>query len=231
MSEFICVAHRGASGRWPENTLLAFQQALQAGARWLELDVQLSADGELVVIHDESLERTSDGAGLVAEQTFEQLRQLDVGRGQKVPLLAEVLDLAAGKATVNIELKGEGTGEPVAKLLLQRLVAGKQPLDQILASSLYENELRCFAKSAPQVPLALVADVVEPRIWQLVTELNLWSLHLEKSSIDKSLLAVADDRDIRLLAYTVNDPRELRRLKDLGVAGVFTDFPELFNRF
>lgn len=228
MQDFICIAHRGASGHWPENTLLAFQQALAAGARWLELDVHLSADGELVVIHDATLERTTDGDGPVVLQTYEQLRSLNAGLGEKIPRLADVLNLAAGRATVNVELKGVGTGEPVAELLRRRFVAGLLKPAAVLASSLNESELRELAGLLPQVPLALVAKTANRHLWRLANELDVWSLHLKKSSINQDLLAEARAVKRKVLAYTVNDQPQLQRLRDWGVDGIFTDYPEHF---
>ncbi len=230
MTDFICIAHRGASGLFPENTLLAFRKALEMGACWLELDVQLSADGELVVIHDESLERTTNGHGLVAQQPLAVLRQLDAGQGEQVPLLAEVLDLARGRANVNIELKGIGTGEPVARMLQQRFLSGQTKIKKILASSLNEKELRSLSALLPQLPLALVAERVDKQIWQSAEELGVWSLNLEKSCIDSQLVAKARAEKRKVLAYTVNDVQELKRLKGCGIAGVFTDFPDLLSQ-
>lgn len=227
MNEFLIIAHRGASGCWPENTLLAFRKALDAGARWLELDVHLSADGKLVVIHDETLQRTTDGYGRVADFSLAQLRQLDAGQGERIPLLEDVLDLAAGKAGVNIELKGAATGAAVARLLLRRqITAGRE---KILASSLYEKELREFAALLPDQPLALVAERPQQHHWGLAEELDLWSLNLEKSSIDKGLIEKARERKRRVLVFTVNDVTELEWLRKVGVNGVFTDYPECFN--
>jgi len=227
-SDFICIAHRGASGNWPENTLLAFQKALAAGARWLELDVHLSRDGQLMVIHDATLQRTTNGRGPVGQYSQQELRQLDAGSGEKIPLLEEVLDLARGRALVNIELKGKGTGEVVAAMLRRRFAAQKLEPSEILASSLYEEELRKVSGRLPQVPLALVAERANPHLWQLAEELNAWSLNLEKSSINQALLEEAGKRNKLVLAYTVNSCKQMMNLKRLGVAGVFTDFPEKF---
>ena len=224
MADFIYIAHRGASGRWPENTLLAFEKALDAGAKWIELDVQLSADGELVVIHDFTLDRTTDGFGKVTEHSLEELRQLDAGMGEKIPLLTEVLELAEGRATVNIELKGAGTGAAVGKLLKRR----NTEKNAVLASSLNEKELRKLADKLPQLPLAIVADKLEPQIWQLARELDLWSLNLHKACINQSLVSEVKANNTKLLVFTVNDNQQLEQLKAWGVDGVFTDFPERF---
>jgi len=224
MTDFICIAHRGASGRWPENTLLAFEKALDAGSEWLELDVHLSADNELVVIHDFTLDRTTDGFGKVTEHSLEELRQLDAGMGEKIPLLTEVLELAAGRATVNVELKGTGTGAAVGRLL-KHCISENNP---ILASSLNEKELRNLSALLSQLPLAVVADKLERQTWQLAEELKLWSLNLHKACIDQALVAEAKAKNIKLLAFTVNDRQQFEQLKAWGVDGVFTDFPERF---
>src|SRR5690242_7213158 len=100
------VGHRGAMGYCPENTLVSFERGLELGADWIELDVHLSRDGELIVIHDESLERTTNGHGLVGEHMLAELRELDAGEGQSIPTLSEVLDWARAKnAVVDIEIK------------------------------------------------------------------------------------------------------------------------------
>ncbi len=228
--DFIIIAHRGASGRYPENTLLAFAKALEAGATWLELDVHLSADDQLVVIHDATLQRTSNGFGPVRQHLYAELRQLNAGAGEPIPLLQEVLDLAAGKARVNIELKGRGTGQPVAELLHHRLLIGLNQPEDFLASSLYERELILFAEQLPQVPLAPVVERPGERSWQLAGELKAWSLHVEKGAVSGALLERAREKGLRLLAYTVNSRTEVERLKELGVDGVFTDYPERFGK-
>lgn len=226
MENFIVIAHRGASGNWPENSLLAFRKALEAGASWLELDVHLSADGEIVVLHDEDLQRTTNGQGLVGMKSFAELRGLEVGQGERIPLLAEVLDLAAGKATVNIELKGQGVAIPVAKLLRQRLDAGGQPPTDFLASSLNKDELMLFAESLPQIRVAPVADRPDERTWALARQLDAWSVHVAKAAVNPHLIAEAQRQKRKLLVYTVNDPAQVAQLQAAGVDGVFSDFPE-----
>jgi len=228
--DFIIIAHRGASARYPENTLLAFGKALEGGATWLELDVHLSADGRLVVIHDEYLERTTNGRGLVAEMSLAQLRRLNAGLGERVPVLEEVLDLAAGRATVNIELKGKATAVPVAQLLQQRIASGGLHLDEILVSSLDENELIPFGQLQTGFRLAPVADRPDQRFWQLAEKLEAWSVHLEAASVSSAVVAKARQQGRKLLVYTVNDQQTLAILEKLGVDGVFTDLPELFKK-
>ena len=181
-----------------------------------------------MVIHDETLQRTTNGCGRVDKLSLAELRRLDAGMGESIPLLTEVLALAAGRAAVNVELKGANTGVALGQLLVERketdcLVA------EILASSLYERELRSVSMLLPGLLLALVAEQFDRQLWQLAEELDLWSLNLSKQSIDKALIAKAQEQQRRLLAFTVNEPEEVRRLKSWGLDGVFTDFPERFS--
>ncbi len=226
VTDFIVIAHRGASGRWPENSLLAFRKAIEAGADWLELDVHLSADRQLVVLHDESLTRTSNGCGLVGEQSLAELRRLDIGMGEPIPLLAEVLDLATGKATVNIELKGKGVATAVAELLRERINSGRQPAEAFLASSLNEKELIRFAGQLPQVRVAPVAGQPGKHTWEWAERLNAWSVHVAKAAVTERLIATARQKKRKLLVYTVNDSAAAKQLKARGIDGVFSDYPE-----
>ena len=146
-------AHRGASAQAPENTLAAFELALTQGAWWLELDVQCLED-ELVVLHDDTLDRTTDGEGPLAALTLAQLRALDAGQGERVPLLRELLERLAGRAALNVELKGPGTGAPAARLLAQQVAQGRWAADAILLSAFSATELEAARAVAPGLPRA-----------------------------------------------------------------------------
>ncbi len=228
MDDFIIIAHRGASGNFPENTMLAFRQALAAGATWLELDVHLSADGELVVIHDEKLARTTNGTGLVSELPMIELQQLDAGQGELVPSLSEVLDLTAGKATVNIELKGRGTAGPVAEMLQGRFSAGTTSVAEILVSSLNEEDLVKFAERLSTVRVAPVAELMDWRFWAWAKAVSAWSVHVGRYAITQHVATEAKRLGMRLFSFTVNDQQTLDRFRNWGVDGVFTDYPEKF---
>ena len=115
-NQFLCFGHRGAMGHVPENTLKSIQRALDIGVDYIEIDVYLVED-KLIVIHDDRLERTTDGEGYVVDKKLDYLRSLDAGEGQKIPLLEEVLDLINGRTGLNIELKGENTAVPVLNMI------------------------------------------------------------------------------------------------------------------
>lgn len=221
-------AHRGASGQYPENTLLSFRRAFELGARWIELDTQ-QVDGRLVVFHDDRLERTTNGAGFLSSLSFEALRRLDAGQGERVPLLDEVLDLVvARRAGVNIELKGVATAVPVAQMLDDLLVRGRLTPEQLLVSSFLPDELDQFHHLMPQLRCAPIYETLPENLQDCLARLSPWSVHLDHQLIDAALVTCITAFACRIFAWTVNDRDHAQRLGQLGVRGIFTDFPEIF---
>lgn len=223
---FTVIGHRGARGHAPENTLLALDTGIRLGAHWLEFDVQLHESGALLVFHDLSLERTTNGFGSLAGKSFDELRLLDAGEGQQIPTLEEALDLIEQQAGVNIELKtADGTGEAVAGVVRNYLAAGWPP-EKFLVSSFHLPELWEFKQLAPEIPVgALICGV--PLDWAgCAVELGASALNISSEFVDVRLLADAHAHGIKVNVYTVNDPAEMRALRALGVDGVFTDYPD-----
>jgi len=223
----IIIAHRGASGTCPENTLLAFRRALEVGAEWLELDTQL-VENELVVFHDDALDRTTNAQGLLSEISLADLRQLDAGQGEKIPFLHEVLTLAVGKAQVNVELKGVGTGKATAVYLKKMFAQGKLAASDVLASSLRLEELHCFQKLMPEVRRAPIYETLPSDFEAELKKFSCWSVHLHKSLITNRVIKMAAQQNSKVFAWTVNDLTEANHLARQGVAGFFTDIPERF---
>jgi len=221
-------AHRGASGQSPENTLLAFRQAFECGARWIELDTQL-VENQLVVFHDDCLERTTNGRGRLNALSLAELRRLDAGQGQQVPLLEEVLQLVSDRqAGVNIELKGPATAVPVAQMLDDQLVRGQLTSEQLLVSSFLLDELEQFHQLMPQLHCAPIYETLPENLEDWLVRLLPWSVHLDQRLIDAALVARITACACRVFAWTVNDRDQAQRLAQLGVKGIFTDFPEIF---
>jgi glycerophosphoryl diester phosphodiesterase len=177
-----------------------------------------------VVIHDESLERTTNGSGLVGNFSLKELRSLDAGRGEVIPLLVEVLDLLGEEDTLNIELKGKGTGKVTALLLKELLEQGQIRTENLLISSFSASELFSFRMVLPGQRLAIICDHLPDNLWGLAGVLQLWSCHFERTLITQEVVAEAHRRGLRILAFTVNQRAELLRLEQLGVDGIFTDF-------
>lgn len=222
---FTVIGHRGARGHAPENTLLALDTGIQLGAHWLEFDVQL-ADGELWLMHDLSVDRTTNGQGLLADMDAAQIRQLDAGQDQGVPTLREALDLIENRVSVNIELKSwDGCAQAVAAVLHEYIADG-WPAERFLVSSFHHPELWEFHALLPEVPTgALICGV--PLDWAaLATEAGAGTLSISNEFVDEKLIRDAHARGLQLFVYTVNELDEMRRMLSLGVDGIFTDYPD-----
>lgn len=228
MGEFFVFAHRGAKGYEPENTLSAFAKAIDLGADWIEADVYL-VEGRLVVIHDDRLERTTNGTGFVAESSLEYIRSLDAGKGQRIPFLTEVCDLVAGKAGINIELKGEGTAAPVALLITQLLATYMWRREKFLVSSFDHHELLTFVDMMPQIRVGALTDNTPPDLAEFAEQFNAWSIHASMGSVNREFIEDAHQRGKKMFVYTVNHHDDYSRLRRMGVDGVFTDFPDRFT--
>jgi glycerophosphoryl diester phosphodiesterase len=223
--EFLVIAHRGARGHAPENTLAAFDKALALGATWVELDVQLHA-ARLWVFHDSRLERCTNGTGWLADHGAAALRRLDAGGGQRIPLLAEVLDRIDRRASVNVELKtAAGTGAAVATVLRDCLARGWRA-DQFLVSSFHLPELRDFKRRLPEIPLGVLLCGVPLNLAAVATELGAAVLSLDMDFADPALIDDAHRRGLKVYIYTVNAKEDFARMRQLGADGVFTDFPD-----
>ena len=228
----LVIAHRGASGTCPENTLAAFRRAAELGAHMIELDVQLTRDHEVVVMHDWTLDRTTDGTGAIGALTLADLRSLDAGawfdarfRGEGVPSLAEVL--AAVALPVNVELKPVGDDGLVERALAVVDAAGaaaRVVFSSFDASSLVRLRGRASgARSGVLWEEAPIEDAV-----RLAERVGARTLHVRKDAITAAVVAAARAGGLGVLGWTVNDPRDYDRLDAAGVDGVFTDFPERF---
>ena len=225
-SNFLSIAHRGARGHAPENTLLAIDKAIQLGADMVELDVQLHPSGALLVIHDLRLERTTNGRGRIEACSLDYIRSLDAGAGQQVPTLEEVLDLVDERVALNIELKtADGTADAVAGVLRTHLAEG-WPAEKFLVSSFHLPELETFRQIAPEISIGVLLMGV-PLDWaSCAAELSAQALNISEEFADRNLIADAKARGLKVYAYTVNEREEMQRLRALGVDGVFTDYPE-----
>jgi len=221
---FTCFAHRGASGYEPENTLLSFRRALELGAKWLELDVRL-VEGVAVVFHDRTLARRTGARGVVERQSLSFVRSLDAGKGERIPLLSEVLELASGRASLQIELKGVGTAPVVAKLLSDAIAQGASPLS-FLVSSFEQREAESFRAALPEVPMGLLLHGYPRDPLRLAHALSAVSVHLNLDAVTPQRVAELHGAGLKVFAYTANDPAELAALKLAGIDGVFTDFPD-----
>ena len=225
-NSFLCIGHRGAAGHAPENTLLSLERGMRLGAHAVEFDVQLHPSGELFLLHDLWLERTTNGRGLAADLGWEKLRALDAGGGQQVPTLDEALELIDQQVIVNLELKTwNGTAAAVARTLREYLNAG-WPAEKFLVSSFHLPELFEFRQALPEIPVGVLTCGV-PLDWAgVVNELDAQALNISTEFVDTQLVDDAHRRGLKVYAYTANRPEEITLLRRSGIDGVFTDYPE-----
>lgn len=222
----LCIGHRGARGHAPENTLASFEAAIALGAGAVELDIQL-CEGQPVVIHDDTLNRTTNGKGRVADASLARLRALDAGQGERIPLLNEVLDHIDRRAAVNIELKAPGSAAPVSAVIADYRNRGWDE-HLFLVSAFDWNELAAFRQHDADTRIGLLFDeALSPAALIAATrELRSHAWHPNHRLITVELLSAARQQQQRVYTYTVNDTSRLHELKAWGVDGVFTDYPE-----
>jgi glycerophosphoryl diester phosphodiesterase len=226
MKGFICFAHRGASGHAPENTLMAIRKALEMRAPWVEVDVYLS-EGDLVVIHDRQLERTTNGAGDVTRRNISYIRSLDAGKGEKIPFLREVFETVSGRAGINIELKGEDTAGPVSTLIGDYVAQGKLDYDRVLVSSFNHRLLLEVTLRNSKILIGALFEKITKETARFAEEMGAFSIHLHRRAVTAEFVTEAHRRGMKVFVYTVNRSEGVRRMKGYGVDGVYTNYPEL----
>jgi glycerophosphoryl diester phosphodiesterase len=232
-STVLAIAHRGASGILPENTLPAFLQALDLGAKAIEFDVQLTRDLVPVVIHDETLERTTDGTGRVEDRTLAELLRLDAGAwfapelaGTRIPTLEETLDALAGRATLNIELKPDSRCEALVERVLA-LVGRFGLLETAVFSSFEPAALELLRRRSAEARIGVLAASGPIASFLARAEmLRAVNLHPAAALVDRALIEQAHGLGLQVWVWTVNSPRRMAALAAMGVDGIFSDHPD-----
>ncbi len=226
-------AHRGGGSLAPENTLAAMKTGHAQGYAAVEFDVQLSHDGEPMLLHDDTLERTSNGHGRLADRSYTELSQLDAGswygtdfRGEPLPRLQDVAIYLQGAGMLaNVEIKPPAGMETRCGIEVARACANLWATSAVLPlmSSFSDESLRQAKNAAPYLPRGFLTDRPERGHLELLRELEAVSLHCNHKNIDGDLIAWFHQHGYRVLCYTVNDPARAEELFALGVDGLFTD--------
>ncbi|MER2492234.1 glycerophosphodiester phosphodiesterase [Catenovulum sediminis] len=217
-------AHRGASSIAPENTIKAFEQAIQAQADGIELDVQV-VENIPVVLHDAWLQQTTNGIGHVTQVAFGYLQSLDAGDGQSVPTLRDVLMHINGRCKINIELKAADCEALILADIEYALEHSAVTADDILVSSFNHRMLARFAKLAPAIRLGALTANLPLSLAEFATELGAWSVHCARDFIDQDFVQDAHQRGLKVFVYTINHAEDMEKMHQLGVDGIFTDYP------
>lgn len=233
------VAHRGASGYAPENTMAAFKKAIELKADYIELDVQMTKDGELVVIHDTDVARTTNSTGEVREFTYQDLKKLDAGQwfhikfsGQRIPTLQEVINECMGKISLLIEIKNPILYPNIAEKLATELKKNNLHCpqnDEVIVQSFDFELLQKFNQIVPNIPVGLL---VKYRLHGISNvQLREWSslvhyINPNKALITKKLVKRIHSYKLKVIPYTVREKKSIKGLMDAKVDGIVTDYPD-----
>ncbi len=218
------IAHRGASGHEPENTLSAIEAALAMQVDAVEIDIHL-VENELVVIHDRWLHKTTDGKGRVGDKRLTELRQLDAGKGQAIPTLWEVLELIAGQCHLNIELKSEHTVNPLLKLLNLAIKRLGFSQSQFLLSSFNHHLLQEIKSIDSGWRIGALTGSRPLSYARFAEELEAYSIHIDVDFIDQVFVDDAHRRNLKVFVYTVDHEEDIIDLHKMAVDGIFTNYP------
>jgi glycerophosphoryl diester phosphodiesterase len=234
------LAHRGASGHAPQNTMAAFSLAAEMGADGIELDVHLSADGQAVVIHNDTVDETTDGSGRVHQMTAAQLQSLDAGgwfdprfAGEPIPTLEQVFAALAQHLLVNVEIKVEAGYHPMEQEAeVVRLIEDYDMVERVIVSSFSPSSLRRVHRMNPRIPLGFLYGSAGPGFLPLLIHwfyapLTAWHPHLDR--VNTGYLSRARRWRQRVNVWTVNAADDMRHMRDLGVDGIITNYPDVLR--
>lgn len=218
----ILTGHRGAAKLEPENTLLSMQKAIDLGVDQIEIDVHLTRDQHLVVIHDTTVDRTTDGQGAIADFTLAQVKQLDAGKGERIPTLQEVMDLVRGKVILQIELKGPKTAGPVIQTVEQN---GME--NGVLLTSFVHERLREVRQLNPDLRLGALWASPPPDVCEQAIDMGAEAIHIQHLNIDPPLVEEAHAHGLKIRAWNPDTVEEIQRVIDLGVDAIGSNRPDL----
>ncbi len=237
----LLIAHRGDKTHYPENTLASFEAALEAGAEMIELDITLSRDREMVVIHDDTLERTTNGEGDVGEHSLAELKKLDAGSwfdkqfaGEQIPTLSEVLEQVNRRAIVNIEIKKSAFENPAPddaiEIQLMSLIQEMDLADFVIISSFEERLLQRISAANPSLALGVISlEEMNGNTIGMLKEMGAYSWHGWYATMTADQVKQMHDNGFRVFSFTVNEMEVFEQLTGMGIDGVFTDDCPLFR--
>lgn len=217
------LGHRGAPAYEPENTLGSFKKAIELGVDQIELDVHFSKEGELMVIHDEKLDRTTNGKGFVKDFTLTELKRLDAGKGEEIPTLQEVIDLVKDKGIfLQVELKELNMGKYVLDLIQKNNFE-----ERVMIISFLHEELRKIKELNPRVKTGILIGQGSIDPLKRLREIKADAASMRHTLVSKRLVEQLHQNNIELTVWVVNEPKDVRRMVGLGVDIIGTDKPDL----
>ena len=224
------IGHRGAMGYAPENTLASFAKALELGVEGIELDVHLCRSGEPVVIHDSRVDRTTNGRGKVREMTLRELKELDAGQGEHLLTLEEVLNFVDHRLLIDIELKSEGVGDPVAFTISQFIDSRGWKPEHFMITSFDHHELvRCHSL-IPRIPFGPLLAAKPLDYARMAQDMKADGIMPFFEFLDNKFVQDAHQRGLKVITWTVDRPDDIKRVMELGVDGIISNYPDRLSK-
>lgn len=220
------IGHRGAKGHAPENTLIGFQKAIDLHVDRIELDVHLSLDGELMVIHDDTIDRTTNGKGFVNTLSLPELKRVRIDRLHAIPTLIEVLNLIDQRCDINIELKSYETADKVVDLIEKYVSEKKWDYNQFLVSSFDWNALQQVTFSNSKIPIGVLTETNLDLAFAFAKFIKAKSIHPYFHMVTKENTAKMQEEGFQVFPWTVNEIEDIRKIKTYNVNGIISDFPD-----
>ncbi|HEU4789161.1 MAG TPA: glycerophosphodiester phosphodiesterase family protein [Flavobacterium sp.] len=224
MKKNLKIGHRGAKGYEPENTLISFEKAIGMGADGIELDVHLSLDGHLIVIHDETIDRTTNGKGVVNQLRLEELKSVQINEKYTIPTLEEVLDLVDKRCFVNIELKNKDTAEKVVQLIEHYISDKKWNNDHFLVSSFDWNALQQVRFLNENIRIGVLTETDLDLAISFARFMKAEALHPDYQLLTNEYTTKIQEKGIKVFTWTVNEIDAIQRMISFKVDGIITDF-------
>lgn len=221
-STILRIGHRGACGHAPENTLASIEQAIVLRCALTEVDIQRTSDDELVLLHDERVDRTTNGRGRVADLTLPDIRTLDAGGGESPPTLDDVLKAASGRIGLILELKTGGSAYDVCAI-----VRGSGFTQPVIYASFLQEELQHVRRANPNAQTMLLFTRLPASPWAAAAKLHATHVGLRLDTVTEPLVNALHNQGLIVFAYTANQPAQVSKMKMLGVDGIISDFPDL----
>jgi len=220
------IAHRGAKGYEPENTLQAFQKGLDLNADGIELDVHLSSDGHIIVIHDETIDRTTNGKGFVNTLSLSELKSFLIADQLEIPTLNEVFDLMDKKCLINIELKGAGTSNKVVSLIEKYISEKNWNYEHFIISSFDWNMLEEVHNLNPNIAIGVLTEENIDTALAFAEKIKARAIHPDYQLLNQENTKEIQEKGFLVLPWTVDADEDIQRIKSYNVDGIISDFPD-----
>ena len=222
----LIVGHRGAMGHVTENTIPSIKKAVELGVDGIEIDVFKCKSGEIIVFHDKKLDRLTNSSGYIEDLSYDSINKIKVMGEYRIPELIEVINILPNEIFLNIELKGEETAKKVNEIITEFINKTESKLDRFIISSFNWNELENFRSFNSKIPIAILTDTNPLNAIPVAKKLNAVAINPNYKLLDNNVVNQIKKEGLKIFPYTVNSINDIDKMKNLGVDGIITNYPE-----